>query len=105
MDDLKTIQLSKAKILIAIIWPSFLKAILATGLFFAAFHPYDLIPFGVTLSLTLVGVYTIGFFLFWCLAIIASAASMYFAISNGSKISQISPRDQILSNNELPNDE
>jgi hypothetical protein len=109
MSDLKTIQWSNIQILIAILWPSFLMAIVTTGIFFSAFHPYDLIPFGITLSLTLVGIYTIGFFIFWGLAIIASAASLYFAITNGLKTRQISSQGQSIldkeSDNELPTDE
>jgi hypothetical protein len=105
MAALKTIQLSNAQIYIAVLWPSFLIAIIATGAFFSAFNPYDLTPFGITLSLTLVGVYTIGFFLFWMLATIASAASLYFIISNGLKLSQLDSQEQTIADNELPTDE
>jgi len=67
---------------IAILWPSFLTAIVATGVFFSAFDPDDLIPFGVDLTISRLGIYTIGFFLFWLVTAIAGIGTLYFAITN-----------------------
>ena len=39
-------RIPKTHTCIAVLWPSFLVAIVATGLFFSAFDPVDLFPFG-----------------------------------------------------------
>ena len=67
---------------IAIFWPSFLVAIPATGVFFSAFDPYDLVPFGETVDISRLGIYSIGFFLFWLLGAIASTGGLYLACTN-----------------------
>ena len=46
---------------IAVLWPSFMVAIVATGLFFSAFDPVDLFPFGQETGISRLGVYTLGF--------------------------------------------
>lgn len=67
---------------IAVLWPSFLTAIVATGLFFSAFHPDDLLPFNADPDISPLGIYTIGFFLFWLLTAISGVGTLYFAITN-----------------------
>lgn len=67
---------------IVILWPSFLVAIIATGVFFSAFDPYDLFPFGKTHDISRLGVYTIGFFLFWLLTALSCLGTLYFTCSN-----------------------
>ncbi len=69
--------------LIVVLWPSFVTAIVATGLFFSAFHPEDLRPFNIELSN--LSAYSLGFFGFWLLAMISSAGSLYFCIVNSAK--------------------
>ena len=70
--------------IIAVLWPSFLIAIVATGLFFSAFDPEFLFPFGSQFGISRLGIYTIGFFSFWILLILSAIATLYFAISNDS---------------------
>ena len=67
---------------IAVLWPSFAIAIVATGVFFSAFHPRDLVPFDLDIDVSPLAAYSIGFFLFWLLGILSSYGTMYFIISN-----------------------
>lgn len=67
---------------ISVLWPSFATAIVATGIFFSAFHPRDLIPFDLDIDVSPLAAYTIGFFLFWLLGIASSYGTLYFTISN-----------------------
>ena len=67
---------------ISVLWPSFLTAIVATGVFFSAFHPRDLIPFNLDIDISPLAAYSIGFFVFWIIAAISSYGTLYFTISN-----------------------
>ena len=67
---------------ISVLWPSFLIAIVATGVFFSAFNPRDLVPFNLDVDVSPLAAYSIGFFLFWVLAAISSYGTLYFIISN-----------------------
>ncbi len=67
---------------ISVLWPSFLVAIVASGVFFSAFNPVDLIPFNLDIDISPLAAYSVGFFLFWILAIISSTGTLYFTISN-----------------------
>ena len=67
---------------IAVLWPSFLTAIVATGLFFSAFDPDDLFPFGEDTEVSRLGIYSIGFLLFWLITAVAGIGTLYFAITN-----------------------
>ena len=75
-------EIPKLQKCIAVLWPSFLTAGAATGLFFSAFDPYDLFPFGKETGLSRLGIYTIGFFLFWALTAVSGIGTLYFAITN-----------------------
>ena len=79
MSDPKVPRLHKC---IAILWPSFLTAIVATGLFFSAFDPDDLYPFGEQTEISRMGVYSIGFLVFWLVSAISGIGTLYFAITN-----------------------
>jgi hypothetical protein len=57
-------------------------AIVATGLFFSAFDPEDLFPFGEQTEISRLGVYSIGFLLFWLVSAISGIGTLYFAITN-----------------------
>lgn len=64
--------------LVAVLWPSFLAAGVATVLFFTAFDPHALgMALGVG-SVDRLGAYTIGFFCFWILTASSSAFTCYF---------------------------
>jgi hypothetical protein len=67
---------------IAVLWPSFIIAIIASGVFFSAFNPRDLIPFNLDIDISPLAAYSIGFFLFWFLALLSSFGTLYFTISN-----------------------
>lgn len=76
------VQVPKQQKCIAILWPSFLVAIVATGLFFSAFDPDDLYPFGEQTEISRLGIYSIGFLLFWLVSAISGIGTLYFAITN-----------------------
>ena len=67
-----------ARRLIWVIWPAFLVAGVAEGIFFTVFDPFDLHFFGAPLELSRMAIYTMGFFGFWGLGIAASALTMFF---------------------------
>jgi hypothetical protein len=62
---------------VAILWPSFIVAGIATILFTTAFDPAT-IEFFVENDISRVGSYTICFFLFWLFGAITSSATCYF---------------------------
>jgi hypothetical protein len=71
--DIPTIQR-----VIAVFWPSFLTAGLATALFFTAFDPLDLAALLGYPDISRTGVYSIGFFLFWLLTSSTCGLTCYF---------------------------
>ncbi len=58
--------------LMQVLWPAFLMAIVAVGLFFSSIDPQELTIAGIDLADSREAAYTVGFLLFWVL----------FAISN-----------------------
>jgi len=74
---------------IAVLWPSFLVAGVATVVFFTVFDPQDLGPFGNEPVMSRLGAYTIGFFLFWTLMALSSVLTIYFLSPPNSNV----PRD------------
>lgn len=75
-------KLPRAQVAIAVLWPSFAVAVAATGLFFSAFNPRDLIPFNLDIEVSPLAAYSVGFFSFWLLGILAGYGSVYFTLSN-----------------------
>ena len=69
--------------LIAVLWPSFIVAGMATALFFATFDPLDLLH----LDLSRLGAYSVGFFLFWMTTALSSALTVYFSTPMACKSS------------------
>jgi hypothetical protein len=65
----------KIQRLVAIFWPSFLTAGVATILFTTAFDPAEIF---VDYNVSRLGSYTITFFLFWLLGAVTAAATCYF---------------------------
>lgn len=64
---------------IAILWPSFLMAGVATVVVFTAFDPQELAASrGYTEPVSRLGAYSIGFFLFWLLTLSSSMLTCYF---------------------------
>ncbi len=73
MSDIPVIQR-----IVAVFWPSFLTSGIATGIFFTLFDPLDLVHIAGLPETSRIGVYTIGFFLFWLLTASTCALTCYF---------------------------
>ncbi|MEJ2142730.1 MAG: hypothetical protein P8Y24_10340 [Gammaproteobacteria bacterium] len=71
-------EIPKIQRIIAVLWPSFLTAGLATILFFTAFDPQLLMQVSGYGHISRLGGYTIGFFLFWILTASTCALTCYF---------------------------
>ncbi|HEB59941.1 MAG TPA: hypothetical protein ENJ01_12015 [Gammaproteobacteria bacterium] len=71
-------EIPKIQRVIAILWPSFLTAGLATILFFTAFDPVDMMVNAGYGEINRLGGYTIGFFLFWITTSLSCALTCYF---------------------------
>jgi len=69
------------KRLMWIIWPAFLVAGLLEMLVFALVDPQDLHWAGQSLELSNQAVYTVAFFLFWLLAMLASGLTALLAMA------------------------
>ena len=63
---------------IAVLWPSFLTAGVATILFFAAFDPKHLLLETDYADISRLAAYSIGFFLFWILTSLTCLLTCYF---------------------------
>jgi hypothetical protein len=70
------------KLAIAVLWPSFMAAIMAEGFFFSMFDPVDLMMVGGYIDLPPIAAYTIGFFFFWSFGALASMLSLYLVRSD-----------------------
>ncbi len=71
-------DISLTQRLISVLWPSFITSGVATGLFFTAFDPQELMIFSGQLEVSRIGAYSIGFFLFWLLTSTTCALTCYF---------------------------
>ncbi len=70
------------RLAMAVLWPSFMAAILAEGFFFSMFDPADLMMVGGHIDMPPIGAYTIGFFFFWSFGALASMLSLYLVRSD-----------------------
>lgn len=77
-----------AQLAISVLWPSFLTAIFASGLFFSAFNPVDLVPFNLDFEVSPLASYSVGFLMFWLISAISSFGSVYFTIVNWRSLKQ-----------------
>jgi hypothetical protein len=64
-----------------IVWPAFLVAGLLEMLVFALVDPQDLHWAGQALPLSSQGIYTLAFFVFWALAMVASGLTAVLAMT------------------------
>jgi hypothetical protein len=71
-------SIPKAQRVIAVLWPSFITAGIATVLFFMAFDPEQLVAGGLLRPVSRLGAYSIGFFLFWFLTASSCLLTCYF---------------------------
>ncbi len=58
--------------LMVVLWPAFLMACVATGVFFSLVDPMELIVLDERLQVHMLGAYTIGFLIFWALGTFSS---------------------------------
>ncbi len=63
--------------LVRMLWPAFVVAAVAEGIFFTVFDPFELHFFGAPLELSRMAIYTMGFFGFWALGTAASMLSAF----------------------------
>jgi hypothetical protein len=82
VESLTPDKIPRSQQAISVLWPSFITAIIASGVFFSAFNPRDLVPFNLDIDISPLAAYSIGFFLFWLLASLSSFGTLYFTISN-----------------------
>jgi hypothetical protein len=66
-----------ARLMMIVLWPSFLVAIVAEGFFFSLFDPQDLAISGTHLDVPPLAAYTVGFFCFWIFCSLASMLTCY----------------------------
>lgn len=64
-----------------VLWPAFLMAIPAVGIFFSLFDPRDLYLFGAPVPLSRLGAYSVGFFSFWAFGAACSALTSFLSRS------------------------
>lgn len=74
--------MSTGKRLIYILWPAFIVAGIAEGVFFTLFDPTDLRLFDREIGLSRTAIYSIGFFAFWFFAAGSSALTCFFQRSS-----------------------
>lgn len=65
------------RLMMVVLWPSFLVAIVAEGFFFSLFDPHDLGMLGVHLDVSPMAAYSVGFFCFWLFCALASMLTCY----------------------------
>ena len=75
-----------------IVWPSFLTATAASGIFFTLFDPQQLEIFGIVIPPDRIMAYTTGFLAFWVMAAFSSA--MTYLLARSANGIQASPQDQ-----------
>ena len=75
-DAQKKIPMTQA--IVAVLWPSFIVAGVATILFFTAFDPQMMMAISGYGDISRLGGYSIGFFLFWLLTSISCTLTCYF---------------------------
>ncbi len=65
-------KISIKSTLMVVLWPAFLMACVATGVFFSMVDPMELIVLDERVQVHMLGAYTIGFLIFWALGIFSS---------------------------------
>ena len=65
--------------LMQVLWPSFLMAAVAVGVFFSMIDPQELVIVGLHLADSREAAYTVGFFVFWILLAASSALTWLLA--------------------------
>lgn len=68
------------RFLMHVLWPAFLMAAVAVGVFFSMIDPQELEVVGLHLADSREAAYTLGFFLFWALFTASSALTWFLAM-------------------------
>jgi hypothetical protein len=63
--------------ILSVLWPSFLVAGIAEGIFFTLIDPRELYLFGEPVHFSSLATYSIGFFCFWAICAASSMATCY----------------------------
>jgi hypothetical protein len=71
-------EISLFQSVIAVLWPSFLTAGVATIILFTVFDPVDVSSCMGGPEITRLGAYSIGFFMFWLLTSSSCLLALYF---------------------------
>ena len=64
-----------------IVWPAFLAAGVMEMLVFAAFDPHDMLWLGQGVELSRTAIYTLAFFAFWAVFVVAGYLTVLLSIS------------------------
>lgn len=70
---------TRSRMIMCIVWPAFLAACVLELLVFAVVDPNELHWFGLPVSASRLGVYTVAFFVFWMVAAAASGLAVLLA--------------------------
>ncbi len=73
------------KRLMWILWPSFIAAGIGVGIIFTLVDPSELVVLGDHLHVSRTSIYSIGFFVLWAIAAMASAMSCLLAANTGQE--------------------
>ena len=73
------------RLVLIVLWPSFLVAIVAEGFFFSLFDPHDLAIGGNHPDLSSIAIYTIGFFFLLIFCALASMLTCYLALPGSQR--------------------
>jgi H+/Cl- antiporter ClcA len=69
----------------AVLWPSFMVAIVAEGFFFSLFDPHHLLIAGSLMEVSPLAAYTVGFFCFWGFCGLASMLTYWLVKAPGGR--------------------
>ena len=81
-----------ARLLMQVLWPSFMVAIIGEGLLFSLIDPHELVVVGVHLADSREAAYTIGFFILWFLLALSSFITWWLACGEPP---QVTSRDDL----------
>jgi hypothetical protein len=74
-----------SRVLLPILWPSFLAAGVGLGIIFTLFDPMELTVMGDHIRVSRTTVYSLGFFILWAITTAASAMSCFLLVNSGSR--------------------
>jgi hypothetical protein len=77
-EKLKSADIPLVQRVSAVLWPAFVCAGAATGVFFTFFDPIALLECEGEPPMSRIGAYTLGFFMFWLLCAASSFGTSYF---------------------------